>query len=108
MSSPEGRLPGGLPVVHRRRYDGRVSVAEPQLPQTGETLAGKYKLVQLLGEGGMGVVYEAMHLRLRQSCAIKVLQPSVLKNVEVVARFEREARAAATLRDPNVVQVLDV
>jgi eukaryotic-like serine/threonine-protein kinase len=56
----------------------------------------------------MGIVFEATHLRLRQTCAIKVLLPEALANVEYVARFEREAQVAATLKDPHVVQVLDV
>ena len=87
---------------------GTEPATELALPETGQVLDGKYALGRVLGEGGMGVVYEAMHLRLRQKCAIKILQPGVLKNDQVVARFEREARAAATIKNPNVVQVLDV
>jgi serine/threonine-protein kinase len=83
-------------------------LATAAIPQTGEVVAGKYRLERLLGEGGMGIVYEALHLRLRQRCAIKFLHPNGARSAEIVARFEREARAAATLRHPNVVQVLDV
>jgi len=78
------------------------------LPKQGYVLAGKYRIERTLGEGGMGVVYEAFHLRLRQRVAIKVLRPAILVHPEFVGRFEREARAAATLESPNVAKVLDV
>jgi len=78
------------------------------LPKQGDVLDGKYRVDRVLGEGGMGVVYEAFHLRLRQRVAIKVLRPAILAQPEFVARFEREARAAATLESPNVAKVLDV
>jgi serine/threonine protein kinase len=78
------------------------------LPMQGKVLAGKYRIDRTIGEGGMGVVYEAFHLRLRQRVAIKVLRPHILAHPEFVARFEREARAAATLESPYVAKVLDV
>src|SRR5262245_47037682 len=76
--------------------------------RVGTTLAGKYRLERVLGAGGMGVVYAATHLRLRQACAIKLLNERALQSPEIVSRFEREARAAATLKNEHVVQVLDV
>jgi serine/threonine-protein kinase len=79
-----------------------------RIPAAGEVLAGKYRLVRVLGEGGMGVVFEAEHLRLRQPIAIKFLNPSMLGMADVVGRFDREARAAATLRSRHVVRVTDV
>ena len=83
-------------------------VIRPALPKPGDTIAGKYKLVRTIGEGGMGVVYEATHLRLRQRLAIKVLRPDVPEFDEVVARFEREARAAAQLESIHTARVIDV
>jgi serine/threonine protein kinase len=80
----------------------------PALPQPGDTIAGKYALVGLIGEGGMGVVYEATHLRLRQRVAIKILRPDVPEFSMVVARFEREARAAAQLQSIHTARVIDV
>jgi serine/threonine-protein kinase len=82
--------------------------AIPALPLPGETIAGKYELGRLIGEGGMGVVYEATHLRLRQRLAIKVLRPDVPDFGSVVARFEREARAAAQLQSIHTARVIDV
>jgi serine/threonine-protein kinase len=78
------------------------------LPESGEILAGKYRVVRKLGEGGMGVVYEAVHTRIQQRVAIKMLLPEVLELPDVVPRFEREARAAGKLRSENTARVLDV
>ncbi|HVH46038.1 MAG TPA: serine/threonine-protein kinase, partial [Labilithrix sp.] len=79
-----------------------------RIPQPGEVVAGKYRLLRVLGEGGMGVVLAAEHLRLRQAIAIKFLNPEMLGIPEIVERFDREARAAATLRSRHVVRVTDV
>ncbi len=80
----------------------------PELPAPGDVIAGKYALVGLIGEGGMGVVYEATHVRLRQRLAIKILRPDVADFGEVVTRFEREARAAARLQSIHTARVIDV
>ncbi|HZU85388.1 MAG TPA: serine/threonine-protein kinase, partial [Polyangiaceae bacterium] len=82
--------------------------AIPALPRPGDTIAGKYALVRLIGEGGMGVVYEANHVRLQQRLAIKVLRPDVPDFGGVVTRFEREARAAAQLQSIHAARVIDV
>ena len=79
-----------------------------KLPAAGDKLAGKYSIVRVIGEGGMGVVYEGRHERLGQRVAIKVLREAERKNREVVARFEREARLAAKLKSTNVARVTDV
>ena len=71
-------------------------------------IAGKYLLLHQLGEGGMCVVYEAEHVGLRQGLALKVLKPELAGDPGCVARFEREARASAQLRSPNVAKVYDV
>lgn len=74
----------------------------------GQTIAGKYQLVRKVGEGGMCSVYEAMHVGLQQGLALKVLKPELATDAGCVERFEREARAAAQLRSPNVARVFDV
>jgi len=74
----------------------------------GETLEGRYRVVSHLGEGGMGVVYRAMHLELGVEVAIKVLREEALGDHEAVTRFYREARAASALKGPHVARVLDV
>jgi serine/threonine-protein kinase len=78
------------------------------IPQPGTTLGGKYLVDQVLGVGGMGVVVAATHLQLDQKVALKFLLPEALQNPEVVARFSREARAAAKIRGEHVARVIDV
>ncbi len=78
------------------------------LPRVGDVIAGKYAIVRVLGEGGMGIVYEASHVRLRQRVAIKMLLPAMLAHDVLVSRFEREARAAAQLKSRHVARVMDV
>lgn len=70
----------------------------------GRTLAGRYRLVRLVGEGGIGQVYEAEQIDLARRVAVKVLR---VQNAMTIARFRKEARAASMLRHPNVVSVLD-
>jgi serine/threonine-protein kinase len=82
-------------------------IPQTTLPRPGEVIAGKYAIVKVIGEGGMGIVYEATHLRLRRRVALKMLFPHTT-SPDTVARFEREARAAAQLQDRHVAKVLDV
>jgi tRNA A-37 threonylcarbamoyl transferase component Bud32 len=74
----------------------------------GELIQGKYRLVRLLGDGGMGSVYEAQHEALGTRVAIKVLHPELARRTGLVERFLQEARVAAQIRSPHVVQVTDV
>jgi eukaryotic-like serine/threonine-protein kinase len=69
---------------------------------------GKYKLLGHLGTGGMSSVYLAEHVAMRRRVAIKVLPNSKVKDTSYLARFYREARAAAALDDPNIVRAYDV
>jgi serine/threonine-protein kinase len=78
------------------------------LPAPGDRIADKYDVVRVVGEGGMGVVYEVMHTRLQQRAAIKMLQPRVQAMPDVASRFEREARAACRLRSRHAVRITDV
>ena len=75
--------------------------------QAGQVLAQRYRLSRLLGQGGMGSVWRADHLTLGSEVAVKLIDPEIGKNPEARARFVREAQAAAALRSPHVVQVLD-
>ncbi len=79
-----------------------------KVPEPGTTLGGKYLVDRVLGVGGMGVVVAATHVQLDQRVAIKFLLPEALANPEVVARFSREARAAAKIRGEHVARVIDV
>jgi len=72
-----------------------------------DVLGGRYERRGVLGQGGMGTVYEAWDRRLERSVAVKVLRAAMAADPTVRARFEAEARAAATLVHPNVVAVFD-
>ncbi len=74
----------------------------------GDVLAGKYRIEQVLGVGGMGVVVAATHLQLDTKVALKFLLPAMLRNKDVVNRFAREARAAVRIQSEHVARVLDV
>ncbi len=76
--------------------------------QEGEVLAGKYRVEQVLGIGGMGVVVSALHIQLDERVALKFLLPEALGNQEAVARFAREARAAVKIKSIHVARVSDV
>ncbi|GEM_PF-2068636 len=69
------------------------------------TVVGDYKILKKIGAGGMGVVYEGIHVRLEQPVAIKDLSPDLASNEEMRARFIREAKIQARLNHPNVVNV---
>jgi serine/threonine protein kinase len=74
----------------------------------GHALHGKYRLVRLLGDGGMGSVYEAVHVRLGTHVAVKVLHPELTLRPGIVDRFLREARVSAQIKCPHVAQTMDV
>ena len=75
--------------------------------QPGTLLGGTYRIVRLIGTGGMGEVYEATHSRLAGRYAVKVLLADVSNRVDIVRRFQREAEVTSKLRHPNIVQILD-
>jgi serine/threonine protein kinase len=74
----------------------------------GTTIAGKYKVLQKLGEGGMGIVYKAKDSRLDRTVALKFLSPDLIKDKEAKKRFIQEAKAAAALEHPNICTVYEV
>jgi serine/threonine-protein kinase len=76
--------------------------------QVGQILDGKYAIDRLIGQGGMGAVYEARNLRINRRVAIKVLYGSAAENPEAIARFEREAQAAGRIGCDHIVEILDL
>jgi serine/threonine protein kinase len=72
----------------------------------GRTL-GHYRIVEKIGEGGMGEVYRAHDERLDRDVAMKVLHPSVAQDTDRLARFEKEAKAVAKLAHPNILEIWD-
>ena len=73
----------------------------------GRDIAGRYRLIAKLGEGGMGAVYRAEQISLKRTVAVKLLRPDVVGNQMVLRRFNAEAEAVAKLNHPNTVNIYD-
>ena len=76
-------------------------------PLLGTTVAGRYKVIKLLGEGGMGQVYLAEHSAIEKRMALKVLRAEYAHKGEIVTRFQQEAISASRIKHPNVLDVFD-
>src|SRR5687768_7384870 len=76
--------------------------------QAGQILADKYRIVRMVGHGGMGAVYEGENTRIRRRVAIKTLHAQVSGKADVLQRFEREAQAAGRIGSEHIVEVLDM
>src|SRR6186713_1811856 len=68
---------------------------------------GQYRVTDVLGEGGMGVVYAARHTLLGRPAAVKLLLPELSSKQELVQRFFNEARAATAIQHPGIVEIYD-
>lgn len=104
-----GMLACGVAVPRRVELNPMATTVteELRLPEPGERILGKYELLRLVGEGGMGAVFEAEHLKIHQRVAIKILLPARSTGRDTT-RFSREARAASQLQTNHVARVLDV
>jgi len=74
---------------------------------TGEIIDGRYQLLSLIASGGMGSIYSALDTRLDRRVAVKIMHPHLAQDEEFVSRFIKEAKAAAALSHPNIVNVQD-
>jgi serine/threonine protein kinase len=83
------------------------ATAPEEHPLIGETLRGTYRVLRTLDQGGMGLVFEAEHARLRRRVAVKVLARHLASDVQALARFNREAEIISQLEHPHIVQILD-
>ncbi len=92
--------PAPLPARPRRASDS------PD-PWIGQLVDGRYRVTEIIGKGGMGVVYKVMHQRMGKVAAMKVLHRDFQNDPEVHLRFQREAEAVSRLTHPNTVQVFD-
>ncbi|MDB4962472.1 MAG: serine/threonine protein kinase [Myxococcales bacterium] len=86
----------------------RASAPDPKDKLIGEVLANRYQIESRLGEGAMGAVYRARHVKVGRPFAVKVLHAKLLEDMKVAQRFEREAELAGRLRHANVIGVVDV
>ncbi|HVK88227.1 MAG TPA: serine/threonine-protein kinase [Kofleriaceae bacterium] len=101
-----GQLRADVMLMPRRRERG--TPLEHVDPEPGETV-GRYRVMELLGKGGMGTVYKVEHLDLGRLYALKVLRSRVLaRDATAGQRFLKEARTAARIHHPNIVDVVDL
>ena len=77
-------------------------------PMIGNVLADRYRVVRLVGQGGMGVVYEAEHVQLGKRVAIKLLLAKFADDREAIARFQREALTVSQIGNPHIIDVVDI
>jgi len=84
-----------------------LSDVPPTNPLLGEVLDGRYRIVREIGSGGMSVVYEATHVKINRTVAIKILHREMASDPEVVGRFLNEARAVGAFGHPNIVASTD-
>jgi eukaryotic-like serine/threonine-protein kinase len=87
--------------------ESKTASSSEALGLVGRVLSERYRIESLLGEGGMGAVYLAEHVLMRKRLAVKVLHAEMTRMPEMVARFEREAMAAAHIEHPNVAAATD-
>jgi len=100
---PSGRPPNSTSPLHDRPTE-LPHVADPLI---GRTIAERYRILEQIGRGGMGVVYRVEHARIGKLMALKLLTGELTRDGVQVARFKREALMASRLSHPNTVQVFD-
>lgn len=104
MSQPHDSSGGFVPVEDRPKFS---LVANTEDRLIGSIIGERYKILSLVGKGGMGSVYKAQHISLGKIQAIKVLKQSALENASALNRFDIEAKAASYLNHSNLVSVHD-
>ena len=108
VNNPLTHTPTPVPPPDASPSAGGVALATVDFELIGRIIGGKYRVREVLGEGGMGTVFEALHEQLGNLVAVEILRPSQLQNVDAVRRFHHEARAAARIGHPNICEVYDV
>jgi serine/threonine protein kinase/tetratricopeptide (TPR) repeat protein len=95
--------------AHRATSLNEIGMSEPSKVLARDTLvAGKYMVLEMIGRGGMGVVYKAEDAKLQRSVALKFLGEDLAHDHQAVERFQREARAASALNHPHICTIYDI
>ncbi len=97
----------GRLLVYSESLPNPSAMSDSQDPLIGTVVAGRYKVIKPLGEGGMGQVYLAEHVAIEKRIALKVLHAEYAHKGDIVARFQQEAISASRIKHPNVLDVFD-
>ena len=100
-SDPTPYVSADMPTTDISLGDGSID------PMLGRVIDARYRVLERVGAGGMGVVYKVEHVAMGKIAALKMLHPTLTQEREVVKRFQREAEAVSLLTHPNTVQVFD-
>lgn len=97
----------GARLVTASQWDGPTKIGDGVDPMVGTVLSERYKILKQIGEGGMGLVYEAEHVAIGKRVALKVLRDDFSGRPEVVERFKQEARSASRIGNDHIVDISD-
>ncbi|MEQ9081005.1 MAG: serine/threonine-protein kinase [Sandaracinaceae bacterium] len=97
----------GARLVTASQWDGPTKIGDGEDPMIGTILSERYKILKQIGEGGMGLVYEAEHVAIGKRVALKVLRDDFSGRPEVVERFKQEARSASRIGNDHIVDISD-
>ncbi len=97
----------GSPAPPSGPRTARLRVTAPML-QTGDVLGGRYEILQMLGEGGMGAVYKARDRELDRFVALKLIRPELAANPSILARFKQELLLSREVTHRNVIRIFDL
>jgi serine/threonine protein kinase/tetratricopeptide (TPR) repeat protein len=107
---PDATLAGSMPAtptpVRMRSLSG--IYVRQELLQPGDLIGGRYEIVQLLGEGGMGAVYKALDREVERTVALKLIRPDLSSNPAILARFKQELLTAHQVTHKNVIRIYDL
>jgi len=95
------------PASARTPVPPRLFGEQPML-QSGTVLAGRYEILEMLGEGGMGAVYKARDRELTRTVALKVIRPDLVRNPAIIERFKQELRLSHQVTHKNVIRIYDL
>src|SRR5208283_1937023 len=101
------QVDGISPPPSLNRKVNRRQAAVPLL-ETGQVLVGRYEILQMLGEGGMGAVYKAKDRELDRFVALKLVRPELAANPAMIARFKRELLLSHQVTHKNVIRIYDL
>lgn len=113
MATAMGVHAGSLPPVSNvatraeSSDSSQLQATDPHSSLIGVTLVGRYQVIRKIGQGGMGAVYEALHLSIGKRVAVKVLLEKFAKREAIIARLEQEARLATSIRHQHIIDIND-